>query len=885
MADDQAAGTGGLRRRLTLAFLLVGLLPAAVVGFLGVRQSWQAAQAARRESEERLVALSAEGVAATLRNGLRILQAAAEEDILRRAVRAGHRPGLAAQVHSIRQRYPDFASVLVLDAAGTSQANSLDPGVVGRDFQDRDYYQGVLRHGDPYISPVPYVGAATRVPTLAIASPIRRSGGDLLGVLVGTFTLEHLSHLLAPAGVVGSTQADRGGEQDEVYLVSPSGVILAHTDPSKRAAMVTDADAGARQALAGRRGSVIWTDESDGVHLGVFAPLPEIGWGLVYTRPYHPFLFAMPYLFPGVLPALVVVLAAAALAGTLAARQLSRPILDFQQAASRLREGDFGARLPEDRRDELGDLAAGFNRMAAALQDLYGNMENKVAERTAALKSTNLELARASQVKSEFLARMSHDLRTSLNAIMGFTDLLLSQQAGPLTDKQQRYLTHVTNASQHLLGLINDILDLTRVEAGRLEIHPEPCQVAPILEGTLALFRTQALARRITLTQEIESPLGELMVDRIRLQQILHNLLSNAVKFSSEDGVVTVTVRQDGLELELVVRDQGIGILPEDHERIFEMYEQSGTAEGRQKGTGLGLAITKRLVELHGGRIRVESVSGQGSTFTVRLPGMAPVEPPPTDIDADASRPLVLVVEDDLGAAELIRDQLTYGGYRVAVVGSGHAGLGAARRLRPQAITLDLGLPDMDGWEVLYRLKRDPDTQRIPVLVVSARDKGELGLSLGAVDWLVKPVDPQRLLGALQRCRELGIPRRTFRILVVDDEPVVLEALEALLTREGHEVLQATEGETALKQAEAERPDIILLDLHLPGLSGFEVVARLRQVAGLEAIPIIAFSGKFVSPEERTLLTQQAVQFVGKYGAVAVNRLLDDLRKISYLGN
>ena len=373
------------------------------------------------------------------------------------------------------------------------------------------------------------------------------------------------------------------------------------------------------------------------------------------------------------------------------------------------------------------------------------------------------------------------------------------------------------------------------------------------------------------------------MADRIRLQQILHNLLSNAVKFSPEGGVVTVTARQVGLELELVVRDTGIGISPEDQERIFEMYEQAGTIEGRQKGTGLGLAITKRLVELHGGRIRVESASGQGSTFTVHLPGMAPTEAEPGR--ADVARPLVLVVEDDLQAAELIRDHLTYGGYRVAVVGSGHAGLGAARRLRPHAIALDLGLPDMDGWEVLYRLKRDPDTQKIPVLIVSARDQGRLGLSLGAVDWLVKPVDPQRLFAALQRCRELGAPRRTFRILVVDDDPVVLEALEALLTREGHEVLQAPDGEAALQQAETARPDIILLDLHLPGLSGFEVVDRLRQITGLEAIPVIAFSGKFVSPEERTLLTQQAVQFVGKYGAVGVNRLLDDLRQISFLAN
>lgn len=879
MGSDRATGRGGLRRRLTLAFLLVGLIPAAAGGILGIRQSLQAAQAARLESEERLIALSAQAVAATLKNALHILQAVGEEQGLRQAVQAGDRPRLLAEIRSIQQHAPDFASMFVLDTNGVALANTLDPGVVGQGFQERDYFQGVMRTRSPYLSPVPYVGKATRVPTLAISAPIWGARRDLLGVVSGTFTLERLSQLLAPARVRGAS----GSEQGQVYLVSPSGLILAHTDPSKRAIQASEIDAGARGVLAGRRGSITWVDESRETQLSVFAPLPEIGWGLVYTHSYPSWLAAVPDVFPGMLPALLVVLTLAAIAGTQAARTLSRPILDLQQAASRLREGEFATRLPEDRRDELGDLAAAFNRMAAALQDLYTNLEAKVAERTATLKATNLELARASQVKSEFLARMSHDLRTPLNAVIGFADLLLTQQVGSLSDKQQRYLGHVANAGRHLLVLINDILDLTRVEAGKLEIHPELCHVPTILEETLALFRSQALARRISMAVEIGSPLGDLMADRIRLQQILHNLVSNAVKFTPEGGIVTVTARQIGLELELTVRDTGIGIPPEEHQRIFEVYEQVGLTEGRQKGTGLGLAITKRLVELHGGTIRVESAPGQGSTFTIRLPGATPVEAGPAG--TDVSRPLVLVIEDDLRAAELIRAHLTTGGYRVVLVATGHAGLGAARRLQPQAITLDLGLPDMDGWEVLYRLKREATTQSIPVLIVSAQERGELGLSLGAVDWLVKPVDPQRLLAALGRCRALGAVRRSLRILVVDDEPVVLEALEALLGREGHEVLRAGDGEEALRLAAAQRPDIILLDLHLPDLSGFEVVSRLRQTAGLEQIPVIAFSGKFISVEERNLLTQQAVQFVGKSGPVALNRLLEDLRRISSLEN
>ena len=883
MADDQGKGRGGLRRRLILAFLLVGLLPAAVAGFLGVRQSLQAEQAARLESEERLVALSAEAVAYTLRDGLRILRAAAEEEAVRRAASAGNRQQLETQVQAIQQRYSHFTSVFIVGANGILLANSLDPTVVGESFRQRDYYQGVVKSRAPYISPIPYVGAATRVPTIAVAAPILDSRGDLLGILAGSFTLERLSGLLAPARVATADKTGRHADQGEVYLVSPSGVVLAHTEAEKRTTKVAAADLGAREALAGRRGSVTWTDGAERVQIGIFAPVPDIGWGLVYTRPSPSWLFAARYLFPGFLSALLVILVAAAAAGTLAARHLSRPITDLQRAVSRLRAGEFTARLSEDRRDELGDLAAAFNRMTTALQDLYATLEAKVAERTATLKATNLELAQASQVKSEFLARMSHDLRTPLNAVMGFTDLLLTQQVGPLTDKQQRYLGHVANAGRHLLELINDILDLTRVEAGRLEIHPEPCDVPLILDEILAMFRTQAQVKRMTLAVEIGTPLGELMADRIRLQQIVHNLLSNALKFTAEGGLVTVTACQTGMELELTVRDTGIGIPPEDHQRIFEAYEQAGAAEGRQKGTGLGLAITKRLVELHGGSIRVESAPGQGSAFIVRLPGASPTDARPGE--TDVSRPLVLVIEDDLRAAELIREHLTGGGYRVVLVASGHAGLGAAQRLLPHAIMLDLGLPDMDGWQVLHRLKVDPATQAIPVLIVSARERGQFGLSLGAVDWLVKPVDAQRLLGALQRCRELGAPKRALRILVVDDEPVVLEALEALLRQEGHQILTASDGEAALRQAEAERPDIILLDLHLPGLSGFEVVNRLRQVPELAAVPVIAFSGKFVSPEERGLLTQQAVQFVGKYGPVALNRLLDDLRQISSLAN
>lgn len=541
-----------------------------------------------------------------------------------------------------------------------------------------------------------------------------------------------------------------------------------------------------------------------------------------------------------------------------------------------------GGPAPQPPQDKPADLAAEVARLRAQLLEAQRQLDGKVAERTAALQAANLELVRSSQAKSEFLARMSHDLRQPLNAIVGYTDLLLMSEGEPLSARQRRHLGHVETASRQLLGLVNDLLDLGRVESGRLEIHAEPCNIAALLEETLALFRTQTQNGRVALVLEIASPLGWLLADRVRVQQILHNLLSNAFKFTPEGGLIAVKAKQVGLQLEVAVRDTGVGIPIEDQQRIFEAYEQAGSTEGQQKGAGLGLAITKYLVELHGGRIWVESTPGHGSTFTFRLPGACQAE---AGQPSQEGSPLVLVIEDDMAAAELIRTQLMEGGYRVALVASGHAGLGAAKRLLPQAITLDLGLPDLDGWEVLYRLKNDPATQGIPVLVVTAREQGQLGPSLGAVDWLTKPVDAKRLLSALHRCQALGAPRRPLRILVVDDEPAVLEALETLLTREGHQVLRAENGASALQRAQVELPDIVLLDLHLPDLGGLEVVTRLRHLPGLEGVSVIAFSGKFVSPEERTLLTQQAVQFVGKHGAVAIQHLLGDLRRISSLAN
>ncbi len=872
MTADRSVGGSALLRRVILIALLGACLATAAAGMLRL---WQGAEAARAAREERLIVLSAETMAASLRGTLRVLRAAVEEESTRRAVLAHDHGLLQASVQAIRQRDLRLDAVLLLDLQGRILADSLDPGRVGQRLRDGDFPEAVLRTRAPYISASPSGDAHPSTPSLALAAPVLTPQGRLIGLLAGYYRLDSLDRLLAP-------NDPSGREEGELYLVSPSGVILAHTDPARRGTRASSQDAGAQAVRAGQRGTLRWTDGAGRDRLSVFAPLPGTDWGLVYSRLSGSARWIHPEALAGILMLLMGTLGLACLGWVFVAHAIRRPRQELQGGMARLAGGDLAARIPESAAG-LGYLATEFNQMAAALQERAGALQATAAERDASLQAARLDLARASQMKSELLGRMSHGIRSPLNAIMGLADLLLMQQAGPLTDTQQRYLQQVTSASRQLLDVVNDMLDLARAEAGKLEIHPEPCQVATLLDETVALSRTPAQARRIALDVDIQSPLGELVVDRIRLQQIVHNLLSNAVKFTPEGGQVTLTARQIGLEVEVAVRDTGIGIAPEDQPHLFEPHQQAVRPPGRPKPSGLGLAVSKRLVDLHGGRIWVESAPGQGSTFRVRLPGAAPAEAAPEAVSP--SRPLVLVIEDDLAAAAAIRSQLGGAGYRVAHVATGHAGLGASKRLQPHAITLDLGLPDMDGWEVLYRLKGDPATQGIPVLILSASEEGQLGLSLGAVDYLAKPVNPNRLQAALQRCRQLGTSRQRLRILVVDDEVAVLDGMQNLLAREGHEVLCAKDGASALRQAGARPPDIVLLDLHLPDLSGFEVANQLRLIPGLEAVPVIALSGKFVSPAERNLLTQQAVQFVGKYGPVTLKRLLGDLRRIGALTN
>ncbi len=510
----------------------------------------------------------------------------------------------------------------------------------------------------------------------------------------------------------------------------------------------------------------------------------------------------------------------------------------------------------------------------------------------AALGQAKAAAEMASQAKSQFLANMSHELRTPLNAIIGFSEIMEDQTFGPLNSRQAHYVANVLSSGRHLLQLINDILDLAKIEAGRLELHRETFAPGRAVEGVLAVVKALAQRKNITLATDISPDLPVLRADSGKFKQVLYNLLSNAVKFTPEGGTVTVKVElveraagpvdppdarvvlSRGRSLRISVSDTGIGIKPEDMLRLFQEFEQLDSTYGRQQGgTGLGLALTKRLVELHGGEIHASSGgAGMGSTFTLELPmpqeskpGAPHNAPDKHSLPESERGPLVLVVEDEQMAQMLMTDCLRGAGYEAVVARTGMEALQIARTRRPFAITLDILLPDRPGWEVLSELKTDPVTRHIPVIVVSITDDKQLGYSLGAVEFLVKPVNRAALLEVVARAGNAA-DRKRRTILIVDDEPESVEPVAEVLRQDGHEVLEAVNGPAGIVLAGERKPDLIILDLLMPVMSGFDVVERLRSDPRTAEIPILIYTSKDLTVAECEQLNRHVQGITSKSG-------------------
>lgn len=562
------------------------------------------------------------------------------------------------------------------------------------------------------------------------------------------------------------------------------------------------------------------------------------------------------------------------------------------------------------------------------LKELNENLENKVIERTRQLEDTNKELSKANELKSKFIANMSHELRTPLNAIIGYSDILI--ESPQLSEKHKKYINNILISGRHLLQLINNILDISKIEAGMFSLEYSVFSVNEAIEEVKLVLKSLADKKNIAIVAEFDCGNDyRLYSDRIKFKQIIYNLLSNAIKFSFENTEIKLICKnipsslsfngktnfkysgskdKDGKMFEYIQIDivnRGIGIDEGFKNRIFQEFTQADGNYSRQyEGTGLGLALTKKIIELHGGHISFESAKNDVTSFRFIIPNpldvdslkagetfleqektMMTIDSAPFFRESKAKRnkPLVLLVEDDRSTSEIFTVNLTNSGYAVAHAYDGVEAIEKAKSLKPFAIFLDIMIPKKDGWEVLNELKSDPYTKNIPVIISSIIDNKDLGYALGATDYLIKPIDKETLIQTLSHFTlTTKKKKRQVNILLIDDDPVVHDMLQKMLSEEGFNVLHAYNGEDGLKMAIDMKPDIVLLDLIMPDMDGFEVAENIKKHPVSSQIPIFIVTSKDLTVEERMRLTGNIERIIGKksFSSEELSRSIRELELI-----
>ena len=492
-------------------------------------------------------------------------------------------------------------------------------------------------------------------------------------------------------------------------------------------------------------------------------------------------------------------------------------------------------------------------------------LQEELRRKNDELEQQNRLIQQANRLKSEFLANMSHELRTPLNGIIGFAELMHDEKVGPVSSDHKEYLHDILTSGRHLLQLINDVLDLSKVEAGKLEFVPERTEPAIVVGEVCEIVRTLAAKKRIRLTTECDPVLAQIETDVRCLKQILYNFISNALKFTSDEGTVSVRMAAQGDDyFRIEVEDNGAGIRSEDLHRLFMEFQQLDTNRSKENtGTGLGLALTKKIVEAQGGQVGVRSTPGQGSIFHAILPRAfgAPVsiieDSKTLQVVATApGAPLILVVEDDAGDRAWIASALHSAGYAVETVATGAEAVVRCREQKFAAITLDIMLPDMSGRAVLEKIREHGLNGQTPVTVVTLLAHKGVVAGFQVNDILAKPVSQSEIVKALERCHVT--PSTPRPILVVDDDQSALKLADETLRRLGYRTVCRQNGASALRAASKERPVAIVLDLVMPGMNGFEFLKRFRRTQRGRHTPVIVWTSKDLTELERAELRAAA---------------------------
>jgi signal transduction histidine kinase/DNA-binding response OmpR family regulator len=528
--------------------------------------------------------------------------------------------------------------------------------------------------------------------------------------------------------------------------------------------------------------------------------------------------------------------------------------------------------------------------LASKLSDALERAETATQEALVARDSAES----ANRTKSTFLANMSHELRTPMNAIIGYSEMLIEEAEDLEQDSFVPDLQKIRGAGKHLLALINDILDLSKIEAGKMTLYLEDFSLPEMINDVVGTIQPLLEKNGNRLDIQIAADLGNMHADLTKVRQTLFNLLSNATKFT-EKGIITLSAERvptvggpdgkamvaDGDRIRISVSDTGIGMSPEQLARLFQAFTQADASTTRKYGgTGLGLVISRKFCQIMGGDITVESRQNIGTTFSVDLPAVVLQQAEQTPVEAKAAgaavsgkgRKTILIIDDDPDAADLMARALDRSGFATIRAAKGGEGIVIAREQQPDAITLDVMMPGMDGWSVLSVLKSDPRTSKIPVVMVTMLQDRQLGYALGAADFLTKPVDAEKLRSVLSS----HAGRADMPVLVVEDDPASREMLVRVLRKEGYDVAEAENGSVALERIAERKPELILLDLMMPVMDGFQFLSVLSTQPQIADIPVIVVTAKDLTPGEREVLNG-SVREVFQKGAMDREKLLRDV--------